>query len=61
MECAINRHLCPCPNDNCERHKKCCDCIASHLEKDSVPFCVFPKTGDKSFKTLYEKLKSKYE
>ncbi len=35
-----NTHECTCRNVNCERHGRCCDCIAAHLSHGSLPNCV---------------------
>jgi len=50
-ECS-NKRKCPCSWNDCERHGKCCECLAYHLKSDQLPGCCFPpeveKTGDRS-------------
>ena len=42
-----NVKACPCPNTNCERYAKCCECVAFHRdEKGNLPNCLRPKTGE---------------
>ena len=38
LKCS-NIHPCTCPNVGCERHGRCCECVASHLTKDILPGC----------------------
>jgi glyoxylase-like metal-dependent hydrolase (beta-lactamase superfamily II) len=33
---------CPCPRTECPRYKKCCECVKSHRERTSLPFCMRP-------------------
>jgi len=60
MSCNNNR-ACPCPKTDCENNGVCCACIAKHVGLDGLPFCAFPKEGDKSLKLFYEKLKERFE
>ena len=50
-ECS-NSRKCPCSWTDCERHGRCCECLAYHLKGDQLPGCCFPaeveKTGDRS-------------
>mgnify|MGYP007011665726 CR=1 FL=1 len=40
MVCEHNREIkCVCPG-NCERHGKCCECVAYHRGKGDLPFCL---------------------
>jgi hypothetical protein len=39
-----NKRECPCTNATCANHAKCCDCVARHVEKGDLPFCLRPKT-----------------
>jgi glyoxylase-like metal-dependent hydrolase (beta-lactamase superfamily II) len=34
---------CACPRTECPRHRKCCECVRSHKERDSLPFCLRPQ------------------
>ena len=64
MECQIevNKAKCPCTYETCASKGKCCECIASHLECDELPACVFPpeveKTYDRSFARFVEVFKT---
>jgi len=41
MECKMKENKCPCIYVDCERHGKCCDCVAYHRdEKGNVPTCL---------------------
>lgn len=35
-----NEENCLCPNADCERHGKCCECINFHREKENLVFCL---------------------
>ena len=37
---AENEQRCTCPAVDCERHGVCCECLSSHMERDSLPSCV---------------------
>lgn len=41
-ECVQCVQDCQCPNTGCKRHGKCCECLASHRERNYFPFCVRP-------------------
>ena len=41
MICA-NVNECSCPKTDCERHKKCCECVKSHKERGYLPYCLRP-------------------
>ncbi|MDD4889042.1 MAG: DUF6485 family protein [Phycisphaerae bacterium] len=55
MECRreTNSAKCPCQAKSCENRGLCCDCLASHLGRKSLPRCFFPadpvKPPDRSF------------
>ena len=44
MECKKpeNAAKCSCISLDCERRGTCCDCLASHLARKSLPRCCFP-------------------
>jgi hypothetical protein len=53
---------CPCVKTDCPNHKKCCACINHHREIETMPYCLFlDRDGEKSMKSLYLKLKGKFE
>jgi hypothetical protein len=61
MACSKEKE-CICPKTSCPHHKICCECLARHLKKDTLPFCAFPDNdGDKSFEKFYIKLKERFE
>ena len=35
-----NTHPCACPNEGCQNHGKCCDCVANHKSRGSLPLCM---------------------
>lgn len=35
-----NQHPCSCPDTYCERHGKCCDCVAYHQKAGNLPICL---------------------
>ena len=35
-----NEKSCPCPKTDCGNRGICCDCLAAHLGRDTVPTCV---------------------
>ena len=37
-ECS-NRHACTCTKE-CERHGRCCDCVAHHISLGNLPACL---------------------
>lgn len=39
-DCEANLASCPCTNLSCERRGHCCQCIAAHIAKDSLPACA---------------------
>ena len=53
---------CACPNTECKNNGRCCACVISHKNTDSLPFCLFlDSDGDKSIKNYYLKLKERFE
>lgn len=37
-----NTHECECTS-SCERHARCCDCVAYHKALGNLPVCLRPK------------------
>jgi len=35
-----NEQNCTCPNSECARHGKCCECINFHREKENLVYCL---------------------
>lgn len=35
-----NTHPCECPEETCPRHGTCCDCVAYHKKRGSLPMCL---------------------
>lgn len=35
-----NKQPCTCYSTNCERHGKCCECVAYHKERGDLPVCL---------------------
>ena len=33
---------CSCERTECERYKKCCECVKSHRERGYLPHCLRP-------------------
>lgn len=61
MSCR-EENKCSCPNEACENHGKCCQCVIRHNAGDSLPYCIFPsEDGDKSNRHYYEVLKERFE
>ena len=59
MECKQEQNLerCTCGHASCERRGICCDCVASHLSRRSVPACFLPTdvrlaVKDRSFESF---------
>ena len=42
-----NKHECPCTKTDCDNYKRCCDCVAAHIARGNLPFCLRPKTEEK--------------
>lgn len=57
MACSSNKQtdMCNC-TASCEKHGKCCECVAYHMKKGQFPACFFSaeaeKTWDRSFSML---------
>ncbi|WP_372714570.1 hypothetical protein [Ilyobacter sp.] len=45
MSC--NKENCTCPNTECIRHGKCCECINNHMENGITVYCM--KDNDSSY------------
>jgi len=39
MKCELNKQKCECPETNCERHGKCCECVAFYKARKELPQC----------------------
>lgn len=35
-----NKEHCTCPNEACERHGACCECVRAHREMGNLPMCL---------------------
>jgi len=51
MECkkAKNLEHCGCTYNSCSKRGVCCDCIASHLQRQELPGCCFPAAAEKTY------------
>jgi len=57
MSCEHNRSIkCPC-TAVCEKHQKCCACVAYHTGKGAFPACFFSVEGEKWYDRSYAALK----
>ena len=48
---------CNCSMTTCERHGKCCECVANHVGKNNFPACFFSEEAEakgRSFEILLE-------
>ena len=52
---------CTCKNETCERHGKCCVCLAAHLEKGNFPSCFYSSKAiqEKSGQEIEEMIKAR--
>jgi len=41
MTCDLEKD-CPCAKTECENHRICCKCVASHKERGNLPVCLRP-------------------
>jgi hypothetical protein len=56
MPCETNKSMnCPCTYP-CEKHGKCCACIAYHQRNGEVPACFFSKTAEKAYDRSFRAL-----
>ena len=56
MACEINDNInCPCTHA-CEKHGKCCMCVANHVSKDGFPACFFSLEGQEKYDRSFESL-----
>ena len=39
MSCELNKLECTCPETDCVRHGKCCECVAHHRKSGKKPQC----------------------
>ncbi|MBU1203560.1 MAG: hypothetical protein KKG60_00650 [Nanoarchaeota archaeon] len=37
--CEHNKQKCDCPETDCVRHGKCCECVAYHRKLGQLPYC----------------------
>ena len=57
MNCQNNKSMiCPCTY-SCNKHGKCCECIAYHLRGDEFPACFFTKETEAKYDRTFEALK----
>ena len=43
MDCSNiqeNKKTCTCPEEDCERHGKCCECVRYHKSTSGLPMCL---------------------
>jgi len=58
MSCRSNKAMeCPCTY-SCEKHGKCCECVAYHLRSDEFPACFFSKDTEARYDRSFEALKN---
>lgn len=50
-----NKNECTC-TANCNKHAKCCECVAFHRSKNQVPGCFFTAEGELSYNRSIKKL-----
>ena len=43
-----NTYACTCTY-HCERHAKCCECVAYHRSRGEIPGCFFSKDTEKTY------------
>ncbi|MCL2530337.1 MAG: hypothetical protein FWE41_08460 [Coriobacteriia bacterium] len=61
MSCPHNISIeCPCTY-SCDKHGKCCACIAYHLPSGAFPACFFSPEGERLYNRSYEALKKDRE
>jgi hypothetical protein len=48
MSICDNQHPCTCTYA-CDKHRKCCDCVAYHRKMNQIPGCFFSKEGEKTY------------
>ena len=57
MSCQQNTAIvCPCTY-SCNRHGKCCECVAYHLRASQFPACFFSKEAEARYDRSFEALK----
>jgi hypothetical protein len=56
MNCQQNKAIeCPCTYP-CEKHGKCCECVAYHLRSGAFPACFFSKEAEAKYDRSFEAL-----
>ncbi len=49
MSCEFNQNIkCTCTYA-CDKHGKCCECVAYHKRKNEFPGCFFTEKAEKSY------------
>ena len=38
-ECS-NNNPCPCKSTTCDKHGRCCECVANHKKQGNLPVCL---------------------
>jgi hypothetical protein len=36
----VNKQNCACAGTDCERHGRCCECVAYHRDRGQLPSCL---------------------
>jgi len=56
MSCETNKSMnCPCTY-SCDRHGKCCACVAYHTRDGEFPACFFSKAAEKTYDRSFRAL-----
>ena len=56
MPCETNKSMsCPCTY-SCDKHGKCCACIAYHQRSGEFPACFFSQAAEKNYDRSYRAL-----
>jgi hypothetical protein len=50
MATSCAKVVCSCTYPTCEKHGKCCECVAFHRERGEIPGCFFTKEGEAFWK-----------
>jgi hypothetical protein len=46
---------CNCSYEGCDKHGKCCECVAYHLSMKQLPACAFPDDVERSYDRSFRK------
>jgi len=52
MVCAnkgVNGARCTCTYAGCEKHGRCCECVAFHRAAEELPACFFTKEEERTY------------